>query len=127
MIDAGACVAAKNEDEQTPLHLAAISGHVKVLKEILKRQPESIQDDDENANTATHLAAMNGHVECIKQLVTGGANIGARLNTINIYRYLYHRRLLYERYNQMHSNNWNTAHVNLGQYNFNASEGSYTI
>ncbi len=60
LLDAGAHIERKNEDEQTPLHLAVIAGHVKVINELLKRHAEAVQDDDENANTALHLAAMNG-------------------------------------------------------------------
>ena len=78
LLDAGAIDDAKNEDEQTPLHLAANEGHVKVLTEILKRNREAVQDDDENANTALHLAALGGRTNCIKELIKFGANITAR-------------------------------------------------
>ena len=78
LLDAGARIDMKNEKEQTPLHLAAEKGHLKVLSEILKRKKEAMHDDDEDANSALHLAAMNGRTSCMRELVKMGANATAR-------------------------------------------------
>ena len=78
LLDAGARIDMKNENEQTALHLAADKGYGDVLKEILKRKKETMLDDDEDANSALHLAAMNGRTTCISELIKRGANVNAR-------------------------------------------------
>lgn len=72
----------KNEDEQTPLHLAAANGRVKVIRALLSHDKRIIHDDDEDANTALHLAALEGKDKCILELIKSGANIGARYDFI---------------------------------------------
>ena len=45
----------KNEDEQTPLHLACINGRIDVVKEILRADRNEIMNEDEDSNTPLHL------------------------------------------------------------------------
>nr|CAB3223370.1 ankyrin repeat and SOCS box protein 10-like [Phallusia mammillata] len=78
LLDAGAVIDAKNEDEQTPIHLAAENGRVKIVVELVGRKHEIVHDDDENANTALHLAALSGRIHVVRELVRLGASIGAR-------------------------------------------------
>lgn len=78
LLEHGADCGLKNEDEQTPLHLAAIHGRVKVIKELVRHDKTVIHADDENADTALHLAALAGRIHCVQELVNAGANIGAR-------------------------------------------------
>ena len=58
---ANADVDKKNEDEQTPLHLAAKEGRNAICKEILKHDKYAVNDDDCENNTALHLACIHGH------------------------------------------------------------------
>ena len=48
-----------NEDEQAPIHLAAIHGRVDIVEELLMRESHSIMNEDEDSNTPLHLACMN--------------------------------------------------------------------
>lgn len=49
----------KNEDEQSPIHLAAIHGRVDIVEELIKQESHLIMNEDENSNTPLHLACMN--------------------------------------------------------------------
>ncbi|XP_078482468.1 transient receptor potential cation channel subfamily A member 1 homolog [Ciona intestinalis] len=68
----------KNEDESTPVHIAAAYGQHMALKELLDHDKTMINSLDENANTALHLSAMEGHTTCIEVLLDHGANVGLR-------------------------------------------------
>uniref|UniRef100_H2YPY9 Ion transport domain-containing protein n=1 Tax=Ciona savignyi TaxID=51511 RepID=H2YPY9_CIOSA len=68
----------KNEDESTPVHIAAFHGQHMALKELLDHDKTMINSLDENANTALHLSSMEGHTTCIKVLLEHGANVGLR-------------------------------------------------
>ena len=48
-----------NEDEQSPIHLAAIHGRVDIVEELIKQESHLIMNEDENSNTPLHLACMN--------------------------------------------------------------------
>ena len=78
MLEYGARIDFKNEDEQTPLHLAAINGRLKVIQVLLAKERSIIHDDDEDSNTALHLAALNGRDKCVSELVSSGADTAAR-------------------------------------------------
>jgi ankyrin repeat protein len=56
---------ATNKEDNTPLHLAAKEGHVKIVDVMLKF-PEKLTI---NANTPLHLAAINGHVDVVNKLL----------------------------------------------------------
>ena len=49
----------KNEDEQSPIHLAAIHGRYDIVEELIKQESHLIMNEDENSNTPLHLACMN--------------------------------------------------------------------
>jgi ankyrin repeat protein len=51
-----------DNDEQTPLHLAAESKHVKVIRELLSKGA-NVDIADNNGRTLLHLAAENEHVD----------------------------------------------------------------
>jgi len=78
LLDNGAIIDQKNEEEQTPLHLAAENGRLKTVQELIRRKREIVHDDDENANTALHLAALSGRTHVVRELVRLGADISAR-------------------------------------------------
>ena len=56
----GARIDFKNEDEATPVHIAAMYGQHSALSELLDHDKTMINSLDENANTALHLAAIDG-------------------------------------------------------------------
>ena len=58
LIDAGSSIDRKNEDEQTPMHMAAIHGRVDVVEELVKKDRNAIMNEDENTNTPLHLACI---------------------------------------------------------------------
>ena len=68
----------KNEDEQTPFHLAAKNGYTDVLKLLIKKDPNSIFDKDEDDNTPLHLAATNKQFDALEFLVLQGASVQKR-------------------------------------------------
>eukprot|EP00095_Tigriopus_kingsejongensis_P005747 maker-scaffold28_size608977-snap-gene-2.12 protein:Tk05747 transcript:maker-scaffold28_size608977-snap-gene-2.12-mRNA-1 annotation:"transient receptor potential cation channel subfamily a member 1-like protein" len=78
LLRAGADADNKNEDEQTPLHLAAREGRTRICKEILKQDKFAVNDEDSDSNTALHLACMNGHSMVVTTLIASGADIEAR-------------------------------------------------
>ena len=59
LIDNGSPLSPNNEDEQAPIHLAAIHGRVDIVEELLMRESHSIMNEDEDSNTPLHLACMN--------------------------------------------------------------------
>jgi ankyrin repeat protein len=61
---------ATNKEENTPLHLAAKEGHVKIVDFMLKFVGElTINANNIRGNTPLHLAAINGHVDVVKKLL----------------------------------------------------------
>ncbi|XP_071818880.1 transient receptor potential cation channel subfamily A member 1 homolog isoform X3 [Apostichopus japonicus] len=78
LLESGADVDAKNEDELTPLHMAAQNGHVNCILEFVKRDESTVNDEDEFSNTPLHLAALEGHSKAVDCLIGAGADIQAR-------------------------------------------------
>lgn len=70
---------AKNEEEQTPLHLAAKAGKTNVVRELVRIGGKRVVDDeDEDSNTPLHLAALAGNSKVAGVLIDAGADICAR-------------------------------------------------
>ncbi len=61
-------------DSETPLHLAAMSGHIKTVKYLLKRKAY-VNAVDRFKMSPLHYAVENGHCEIAKYLVYYGAYI----------------------------------------------------
>ena len=78
LLDKDADVDNKNEEEETPLHLAAKFGRTRICKEILARDRFAINDEDSNSNTALHLACSFGHHRVVDTLIKAGGEIEAR-------------------------------------------------
>ena len=78
LLDMDADVDNKNEDEETPLHLAAKEGRNRITKEILRRDRFAVNDEGSNSNTALHLACSYGHSRVVNILIQHGAEIEAR-------------------------------------------------
>ena len=81
-------LATKNEQDQTPMMLAAANDHREVIDTIFKVQKESglsihiffdlLQDQDMDGNTPLHSAAANGNEAVVERLVFYSANLLAR-------------------------------------------------
>jgi hypothetical protein len=75
----GANATARNESQQTVLHLAAERGHEGVIEHVLQSECEEIKASidwiDDQGFTALHRAAAGGHEECVRVLVEAGADI----------------------------------------------------
>jgi ankyrin repeat protein len=56
-----------------PLHLAAHSGQLKALRELLARHKAGLDERDERGRTPLMLAAVRGHAQCVEALVSAGA------------------------------------------------------
>lgn len=59
---------------KTPLHGAAMHGHVNLLRQLLERGSEVNARDRFSGATALHHAAAQGHAEAITALLEGGAD-----------------------------------------------------
>ncbi|XP_033635280.1 transient receptor potential cation channel subfamily A member 1 homolog isoform X2 [Asterias rubens] len=82
LLERGASLEAKNEEEQTALHLASKHGRVHTLNELVRQDITGINDEDENSNSPLHLAATEGHAKCVLALIAAGADIEARNHTL---------------------------------------------
>ncbi|XP_030490042.2 uncharacterized protein LOC115706511 [Cannabis sativa] len=59
-----------NSFSETPLHVAAMLGHVDFVKEILNHKPDLAKELDMCRCTPLHLAVANGHLETVKLLLS---------------------------------------------------------
>jgi len=69
-------VNATNEDENTPLHLAASDNQLELLEFYLKFTDTNPDIPGCSARTPLHCASFEGHLECVKLLFSFGANMG---------------------------------------------------
>ena len=77
LVELGADVRSVDCWGQTPLHVAALQGHVEVVKELVELGADVGVRDDNNG-TALHMAACCHQREVIKMLVALGADVGER-------------------------------------------------
>lgn len=68
---------AKDDNESTPLHIAAIEGHLQIVKLLLAHGGATIEASDNNGRTALHHAVMSSSVEIVKELMDRKANRAA--------------------------------------------------
>jgi ankyrin repeat protein len=78
LIDAGSSMDRKNEDEQTPMHMAVIHGRVDVVEELVKKDRNAIMNEDENTNTPLHLACIYRKHKTAELLLRSGADVHSR-------------------------------------------------
>jgi hypothetical protein len=76
-MEAGAAVEAQAAQQFTPLHFAAIKGHAKVCRMLIKAGAAFNAQDDQQG-TPLHMAAQEGHAEVCRVLMEAGAAVGAQ-------------------------------------------------
>jgi len=79
LIKSGAQIEDTNNNEQTPLLLAAKNGSFETVK-ILIEHKAFVNHNDKNGNTPAIFAASEGHLKILEQLIIGGACIRATNN-----------------------------------------------
>ena len=77
LIESGASIEARGENERTPLHAAAMMGHTDAIL-ALSRAGASTDAQDDGERTPLHMAAQFGRTEAIKVLVALGASVEAQ-------------------------------------------------
>ena len=68
-----------NEERHTALMVAALEGHTKEVKALL-RQGESVNAKDGMGRSALMFAVINMHYDTVKVLLDSGADVNARSN-----------------------------------------------
>jgi ankyrin repeat protein len=77
LLDGGATVDARNDAEDTPLHLAAWNGNVATCRLLLERGAD-IRALDGGGRNAVHYAVSGNHIDICRFLVEQGADYTAR-------------------------------------------------
>ncbi|KAG6721295.1 hypothetical protein I3842_03G106600 [Carya illinoinensis] len=60
---------------ETPLHIAALLGHLHFTNALLSRKPKLAEKVDSLGRTALHLACAEGHTQIVKALLQANADI----------------------------------------------------
>ncbi|PUU84177.1 ankyrin repeat-containing domain protein, partial [Tuber borchii] len=77
-----------DQDGNTPLHEAAISGHFSMLKALVKKFADhsdchnEIDKKNHSGNTPLHLAFQFDHTEIVELLVNKGADLTIKNNAL---------------------------------------------
>ncbi|MDG2404000.1 MAG: ankyrin repeat domain-containing protein, partial [Paracoccaceae bacterium] len=79
LLAAGADVMARDEDGDTPLHIAVIEGNQEYM-EVLLASGADVMAQNENGNTPLHLAAWRDRPENIQALLAAGADATVKNN-----------------------------------------------
>ena len=87
LLENGTSIEAIDEDNNTPLHLAAWNGHTGVV-ELLLGKGALIEALNKNKDTPLHLAAQSGHTGVVELLLGKGALIEVQNNYQNTPLYL---------------------------------------
>ena len=74
LIERGAEVDVRNEDQATPLHLASGRGELEIARRLLVKSGSDVHAQDKYGWTASHFAAWNGHLGLIELLRDSGAD-----------------------------------------------------
>lgn len=69
-----------DHDGDTPLHRAAIAGHLTMVESLTTEAKGSVNDRNNNGDTPLILAAANGHLPIVKWLLKNGSSVTERNN-----------------------------------------------
>lgn len=78
LVDAGATLRAKDDNEGTVLHDAAASGALSIVTKLLSLAPDLANAVDSDDETALHCAARGGHLEIVAALLRAGTDKSVR-------------------------------------------------
>ncbi|CAI4226496.1 unnamed protein product [Auanema sp. JU1783] len=78
LFDHGAFIDILNEDEETPIHRAALRGRVDVLRQLVEWDRRLVTAKDEKGYTPLHCAAQEGFDDAVVVLLDAGAEIDSR-------------------------------------------------
>ncbi|GFT59936.1 hypothetical protein NPIL_499291 [Nephila pilipes] len=67
---------AESYEGNTPLHIAAVFGHTKVIETLIKLGAD-VDFKNKEGNTPLHIAAIHGKLDVIEMLLEAGANINS--------------------------------------------------
>ncbi|EDO46893.1 predicted protein, partial [Nematostella vectensis] len=59
-----------DQNERTPLHMAALNGSELCVEHILQAHPDCLNILEKHQNTALNLAAMAGHAQIVSRLLS---------------------------------------------------------
>jgi ankyrin repeat protein len=79
LISKGADVDSKNNDGNTPLHLAAIYGTPEIVANLISKGAD-VDSKNNNGNTPLHLAAIHGTPEIVANLIEKRARVDSKNN-----------------------------------------------
>ncbi|PHT60617.1 hypothetical protein CQW23_02980 [Capsicum baccatum] len=60
---------------ETPLHVACLSGHLELAKEIIHLRPEFARELNQDGFSPLHIASANGDIEIVKELLNDDRNL----------------------------------------------------
>ncbi|MCE3050067.1 hypothetical protein HAX54_046427 [Datura stramonium] len=60
---------------ETPLHIACLSGHLEFAKEIIHLRPEFARELNQDGFSPLHIASANGDIEIVKELLNIDPNL----------------------------------------------------
>ncbi|KAK9060611.1 hypothetical protein SSX86_021317 [Deinandra increscens subsp. villosa] len=61
---------ALNQNDDMPLHIASMLGHIDFVNEILARKPKLSMECDSQGRVPLHMASAKGHVDVVKALLS---------------------------------------------------------
>ncbi|WP_374699004.1 ankyrin repeat domain-containing protein [Wolbachia endosymbiont (group B) of Limnophora tigrina] len=76
LLEEGADIDIKDQNENTLLHLAASNGHTDIVK-LLMEKGSDLSVVNKEGNTSLHLAASNGHTDIVKLLMEKGSDLSS--------------------------------------------------
>ncbi|CAL5445284.1 unnamed protein product [Camellia sinensis] len=62
-------IEAAQMEEETPLHIASMAGHLDFVQQILKLRPEFATELNQDGFSPLHIASANGYLEIVKELL----------------------------------------------------------